>query len=333
MDWNFHLLSYGIHLKMNNKPPYKSLTSFFKERFGTRVQKISLHLNFTCPNKDGSKGRGGCYYCNNDGFVPSYCHPALPVKKQMEEGILFHKKRYRRAIKYLAYFQAYTNTYDSVEKLEKIYKEALEIDNVVGISISTRPDCVSKEHIDLFKQISKNYFVMLEIGVESLRNETLQLTNRGHTVKDSLETLKLLHENQLFTVIHYILGLPGETQETLLEDIKLLNQLPFDAIKLHHLQILKNTVFEKWYKKNPSIFNLFDLPEYINFISRYLCFLHPEKYIDRLASEVPPRVLIAPQWGLIRYDEIARKIEQYMLKNNLFQGKFYNTFFTTNCMV
>ncbi|MCX7696099.1 MAG: TIGR01212 family radical SAM protein [Bacteroidales bacterium] len=312
--------------------PFRTLSDYFIENYHSRLQKISVFLPFTCPNKDGTKGKGGCYYCNNEGFVPSYCRKNLSINHQLKEGIAFHRKRYRRSNGFLAYFQANTNTYTHVDELLKFFTEALEVDGIVGLSISTRPDCISEDLLQLLLEFKKKCFIMIEIGVESLRNEALMFANRGHDVATSLKTIKKLHYYKIFTVIHYILGLPPENPQTLLADIQLLNQLPFNAIKLHHLQILKNTYFETLYKKNPFRFYLFELTEYISFISHYLSFLRPDIYIDRLASEVPPRYLIAPQWGNIRYDMVARKIEDYMKQNNLFQGKFYNRFLTTSCM-
>lgn len=312
--------------------PFRSLTDYFVEHHGSRLQKISVFVPFSCPNKDGIKGKGGCYYCNNDGFVPSYCRKHPSITSQIEEGIAFHQKRYRRATQFLAYFQANTNTYASLEKLIQLYEEALSAKGIAGLSISTRPDCISDELILYLSKLQKKYFIMVEIGVESIRNETLTVANRGHNISETLKTLKKLHQHNIFTVIHYIMGLPPENPHTLLSDVKMLNHFPFNAIKLHHLQILKNTRFEEIFKKDPKKFYLFELEEYISFISHYLCFLRPDVYIDRLASEVPPRHLIAPQWGNIRYDEIARKIEAYMLRNNLYQGKFYDRFLTTSCM-
>lgn len=307
----------------NHIQPFNSYAPYFKNIFGERVQKISVDAGFTCPNRDGKAGTGGCTYCNNDAFNPSYCNPKKPIIQQIEEGIEFHIVRYRRASKYLVYFQPFSNTYAPIEHLKKLYEEALSHPNVIGLVIGTRPDCVDAEILNYLKKLSEENYIMIEFGVESIYDETLQRINRGHNfavAKNAIEKTVALGLN---CGAHFIFGLPGESRQMMLDSVKVISALPLTTIKFHQLQIVEGTRMAKDFSKNPSNYNLFSFDEYVDFIISFVEKLNPKFVIERFAGEVPPRFLSGPGWGKIRNDQINIRIEKEMLLRNTWQGKFF----------
>jgi len=303
---------------------FNSYSEYFRQNFGERVQKVTIDAGFTCPNRDGSKGVGGCTYCNNDAFNPSYCKPEKSIKQQIEEGMEFHLNRYRRAKNYLAYFQAYSNTYAPIEHLKKIYSEALAIPGVVGLVIGTRPDCIDDEKLEYFKELSKSHYIIIEYGVESCYNNTLERINRGHTFEQSVEAIIKTNQLGIKTGAHFIFGLPGETRDEMMAEAKLISALPLDTIKFHQLQIIKGTAMETEYNNHPENFTFFELPEYIDFFIKFIEQLNPAIVVERFAGEVPPRFLAGPGWGLIRNDQIMVKFEKRLEELNTYQGKFFS---------
>ncbi|MDV7186610.1 TIGR01212 family radical SAM protein [Lutibacter sp. TH_r2] len=301
---------------------YLDYSSFIKLNFGERVQKISLDIGFTCPNRDGSKGFGGCTYCNNNTFNPDYCEPQKSIKQQLEEGVAFFSRKGKNN-KFLAYFQAYTNTYGEFEELKKMYLEALSVSKVVGLVIGTRPDCISEEIINFLDELSKNYFISLEFGVESTNEKTLLEVNRCHTFKETKATYELCRNKGFHLGAHIILGLPGENKEDLLNHAKELSKLPISTLKLHHLQIVKNSVMAVQYKRTPEKFNLFTSEDYINFVSEFITHIRPDIIIERFISEAPKDLLIAPKWGGLKNFEIVAKIDKNLIEKNLWQGKLF----------
>jgi radical SAM protein (TIGR01212 family) len=306
-----------------NERRYNSYAEYFRRHFGTRVQKISIDAGFTCPNRDGSKGTGGCTYCNNDAFNPSYCSPAKTIKTQILEGIGFHHRRYRRAEKFLAYFQAYSNTYDTLDNLKRKYDQALSVDKVVGLVIGTRPDCIDDEKLAYFADIAKTHYVIIEYGLESCYDETLKRINRGHTFQESKNALELTASYGLKTGAHFIFGLPGETHEMILQQAEIVSSLQLTTIKFHQLQIVKNTAMEKEFRKNPSGFSFFEVENYIDLVVRFIARLTPEIVIERFAGEVPPAHIAGPHWGPLRYDRVLQMIEGELEKRDTWQGKFF----------
>ena len=302
---------------------FNSYSEYFRQNFGERVQKVTIDAGFTCPNRDGSKGTGGCTYCNNDAFNPSYCKPEKSIKQQIEEGMEFHINRYRRAKNYLAYFQAYSNTYAPLEHLKKIYSEALAIPGVVGLVIGTRPDCIDDEKLEYFKELSKSHYIIIEYGVESCYNKTLERINRGHTFEQSVEAIVKTHQLGIKTGAHFIFGLPGETRDEMMPEAKLISALPLDTIKFHQLQIIKGTAMEKEYNTHPENFIFFELPEYIDFFIKFIEQLNPAIVVERFAGEVPPRFLAGPGWGLIRNDQIMVKFEKRLEELDTWQGRLF----------
>ena len=300
---------------------FNAYANYFRNIYGERVQKVTIDAGFTCPNRDGSAGEGGCTYCNNDAFNPSYCHPEKTVKQQIEEGILFHEFRYRRANKFLAYFQAYSNTYASLDHLKKIYNQALEIPGIIGLVIGTRPDCIDDKKLEYFRELSKRYYVIIEYGVESCYNETLLKINRGHTWEQSVEAIEKTAAYGIKTGAHLIFGLPGETREMMIDQANIISALPLNNIKFHQLQIIKNTAMAAEYKNHPETFDFFQLDEYIEFIIDFIEKLSPDIVIERFSGEVPPRFLVGPGWGLIRTDQVLQKIEKRLEERDTWQGK------------
>jgi len=303
---------------------YNAYSNYFKTIFGQRIQKVTIDAGFTCPNRDGSKSVGGCSFCNNDSFSPSYCTPDKSIRQQIQEGMDFHSVRYKGTTKFLAYFQSYSNTYDSIENLQKIYSQVEHFNNIVGIIVGTRPDCIDNEKLSYFKKLSEKYYVTLEYGIESCYDSTLEKINRCHTYQDSVDAIIKTASYGIKTGAHIIFGLPEETREMMLKEAEILSKLPLNTIKFHQLQITKNTKFELDYKKNPNKFNLFTLEEYLDFIVQFTERLNPNFVIERFASESPPNIKIAPDWGGYRNDQILNLIEKKMEEKNTWQGKSYN---------
>lgn len=301
---------------------YLDYSSFIKLNFGERVQKISLDIGFSCPNRDGSKGYGGCTYCNNNTFNPDYCEPNKSVKQQLEEGISRFSTKYKTQ-KYLAYFQAYTNTYSDFESLKIMYEDALNVPNVIGLVIGTRPDCISDEVIDYLSFLSKTYFISLEFGVESTSNKTLEKVNRCHSYDDSIATFNKCKNRGFHLGAHLIIGLPGETEEDLLNHAIEVSKLPIDTLKLHHLQIVKQSIMASQYKRNTEDFNLFTPESYIDFITKFVTLLRPNIVIERFISQAPIDLLIAPKWNGLKNFEMVAQIDKQLEIENIWQGKNY----------
>jgi radical SAM protein (TIGR01212 family) len=300
---------------------YNDFPSYFKKTFSERVQKVSIDAGFTCPNRDGKKGVGGCTYCNNKTFKPNYCDLEKSITTQIQEGVDFFSKKYK-AMKFLAYFQAYTNTYAPLENLKELYEEALQHPKIIGLVISTRPDCVDAELLDYLAELNKKVYVMVEFGLESHLNRSLELINRGHTFNESVRALKETARRGINNCAHMILGLPGETRSDFLEQAKVISELPVKNLKLHQLQIHKGTRLEKEYAKNPEQFNLFTAEDYTELVVDYLELLNPNIYIERFISQAPAEMLIAPKWGLKNFEFVA-KVEKRLKKRDTWQGRLF----------
>ena len=305
---------------------YHSYPEYFRARYGERVQKLTIDAGFTCPNRDGTVGVGGCAYCNNDAFNPSYCTPQKSIRQQLLEGIEFHKVRYRKAYRYLAYFQAYTNTYAPLNRLRELYGEALSVPDVIGVVIGTRPDCVDDEKLGYLAELSRTYHVVVEYGMESCYDRTLERINRGHTAAQCIAAIEETAARGIRTGTHLIFGLPGESRQEMLDEVEIINRLPIDTIKLHQLQIAVGTAFAKQYAAHPEEFQLFGCDEYIDFVVQFLERLHPRIVVERFANEMPPRYMAGPGWGLIRNVELWRMLEQRLEDRNTWQGRLFSQF-------
>lgn len=302
---------------------FNAYSNYFRTIYGTRVQKVSVDAGFTCPNRDGAKGTGGCSFCLNDAFNPSYCIPEKSVSEQIREGIEFHKWRYSGAVSYLAYFQAFSNTYAPLDKLKSLYEEALAYPGVIGIIIGTRPDCIDNEKLEYIRQLSGNYYVAVEYGIESCYNKTLERINRRHTFEEAVNALKMTAAMGINTGAHFIFGLPGETKADMIAEAEIISALPLKTVKFHQLQIIKGTVMEQEFLINPSEFEMFTWEEYLGFFITFLERLNPAFVVERFTAEVPPRFLDKPLWDRKRADQIMTLVEKRLEELDTWQGKLY----------
>lgn len=300
---------------------YNDFSTFLRSHFSCKVQKISINAGFTCPNRDGTKGLGGCTYCNNQTFNPEYCHTEKGVREQLEEGRIFFARKYPE-MKYLAYFQAYTNTYDELEKLKCKYEQALDMQDVVGIIIGTRPDCMPNELLDYLQGLSRKIFLLIEYGIESISDETLKRINRGHTYADTADAVRRTAERGIPVGGHVILGLPGESREQMITQAGELSRLPLTTLKLHQLQLIRGTRMAKEFEDNPEQFHLYEVDEYIDLVIDYVERLRPDIVLERFVSQSPKELLIAPDWGLKNY-EFTEKVKKRMKERRSYQGKMY----------
>ena len=306
---------------MNREMLYNDLSGFLAMHFPCKVQKISINAGFTCPNRDGSVGYGGCTYCNNQTFNPAYCHTGKSVTQQLEEGKRFFVRKYPE-MKYLAYFQAYTNTYGELEELKRKYEEALMVEDVVGLVIGTRPDCMPEGLLDYFAELSLRKFVMIEYGLESTLDKTLVRINRGHTHEESESAIRRTAAKGIYTGAHLILGLPGESRDEILHHADVLSRLPITTLKLHQLQLIKNTRMAKEFKEDPSDFHLYTADEYIELVIDFIERLNPSIVVERFVSQSPKELLIAPDWGLKNF-EFTAKVNKRIEERDTRQGRLF----------
>ena len=300
---------------------YNAFNRVLKETFGTRVYKIGLRVDFTCPNRDGAVAVGGCIYCNNASHTPVAYRPRASVIEQLRQGAEAVRKRHR-AEKFIAYFQSYTNTYDSVSKLEKLYREALDFPGVVGLSISTRPDCVPADVLDLLTDLSRDTYLWLELGLESIHDRTLKWVNRGHGLREYIDAVERSKARGLRICTHLILGFPDENREDMLAAAPLLNRLGIDGIKLHNLHVIKNTALENIYNARP--FEIFSKEEYVALVADFLELLNPETIIHRLTGETYRTLTVAPDWSVNKMG-VHNAITQTLAARDTWQGKRHTT--------
>ncbi|MDR1367204.1 MAG: TIGR01212 family radical SAM protein [Candidatus Accumulibacter sp.] len=301
---------------------YNAYNDWAKERYGGRLQKISVDAGFTCPNRDGLLGFGGCSFCNNEGFSPSYLKGLRDIGEQIDTGVEFARRRYPRARAFLAYFQRYSNTYATVEKLKKAYGEALIHTDIAGLVIGTRPDCLPDETLDYLAGLSRRVFVELEIGIESCEDAVLKECLRGHDFSCTRDAFTRAARRGLFLTGHLLIGLPLETRESLIRGAEALASLPADALKFHQLQIVRNTRLAKRYLAAPESFRLPDMESYLDSVIDIVERLPPNVKIQRLGSEVPPDVLASPDWGM-RLDKFPPLFEERLRARNTWQGRLY----------
>lgn len=299
--------------------PYNDYGTWLRQRFPYKVQKISVDAGFTCPNRDGRLGTGGCIYCNNDSFNPSYCQREKSVKQQLVEGKEFFRRKYPE-MRYMAYFQAFTNTYSTLDHLKSLYEEALDVEDVVGLVIGTRPDCIDDTLLDYLTQLARQTMVTLEYGIETANDDTLRLIRRGHDfqcVRDAVERTK---GRGIVIGGHVILGLPGEDAEESVRQATMMSQLGLDVLKIHQMQIIRGTRLAQMYAENP--FHLYSPEEYSELIVRYLEHLSEDMVVERFASQSPKEMLIAPKWGLKNY-ELTNLIVNKMKREGRHQGSLF----------
>lgn len=275
----------------------KDYAAFLGEHFDYKVQKLMVNAGFTCPNRDGSKGKGGCSFCANSAFNPAYCDPRLSVAEQLERGKEFFAKKYPQ-MKYLAYFQAYSNTYAPVEQLRSLYEEALAVDDVVGLVIATRPDCLDDKVVEYLTELSKRVFLVVELGIESTHDVTLQAINRCHNWGESQEAIKLLASCGIVVGVHLILGLPGETEAMMEQSVAAITELPVTLIKFHQMQVLKGTKLACQWERGDVELLQWDAGQYASLCARLIKLLPSNVIVERFVSQSPLSMLVWPRWNL-----------------------------------
>lgn len=300
---------------------YNDFSGHSRKKFNGRVQKISIDAGFSCPNRDGLKGSGGCSYCNNRTFSPEYCNLEKSVTSQLKEGIDFFSRKYK-SMQYLAYFQSYSNTYAPLANLKALYEEALSHPEVVGLVIATRPDCVNTEILDYLQSLALDHYIMVEFGVESHKNASLDRMNRGHHFEESVWALNETARRNIHNCAHLILGLPGENETDWLDQARVISKLPVENLKLHQLQIHKGTRMYCEYLQNEADFNMFTVDQYLDLTVKYLELLNPRIIVERFVSEAPDELLIAPRWGLKNFEFTAR-LEKLLAERDTWQGRLF----------
>ncbi len=304
-----------------SRPLYADMGSYLAARFPYKVQKISLHAGFSCPNRDGTKGRGGCTYCNNQTFSPDYCHTGRGITEQLDEGIAFFARKYPD-MKYLAYFQAYTNTYGATPYLAACYEEALAHEGVVGLIIGTRPDCMPPDLLAYLSDLARDRYLMVEYGIESTCDETLARVNRGHDYASAVDAVRRTAEAGIPVGAHMILGLPGESRETILSHAGRLSVLPLTMVKLHQLQLIRGTRLAQEYEQGVADIYPYTVTEYVDLAIDFIERLRPDIVVERFVSQSPDALLIAPRWGLKNHEFTARLLQR-MRERNTWQGRLW----------
>ncbi len=298
---------------------YNDFGHWIRQQFPYRVQKLSVDAGFSCPNRDGRISTGGCVYCNNKTFNPSYCDRSKSITAQLTEGKTFFARKYP-TMKYLAYFQAFTNTYDSIDKLKEKYEEALSVEDIVGLVIGTRPDCMSDELLDYLEELNQRVFVLVEYGIESTNDATLRRINRGHDFACTKRIVEKTAERGILCGGHIIMGLPGEKREDIIRQAPVISSLPLNILKIHQMQIIRDTPLAQQYLSDPTICQLCDVDEYIRLIGDYLPYLRKDLILERFVSQSPKALLIAPQWGLKNH-EFTDRLNKYLAEHHIFQGE------------
>lgn len=303
----------------NSASPYNDYSNYVRRTFGARVQKVSINAGFTCPNRDGTKGVGGCAFCNNSTFNPDYCNPEKTITQQIDEGIRFFAPKYK-TMRYLAYFQAYSNTYGATDRVIALYREALRHPLIEGLVIGTRPDCIAEDLLDATAELAKRHYIAIELGAETRNDVILSQINRCHTWADTLAAVDRIARRKLRVGLHFIMGLPGESVESQLSTATVVSSLPIESVKLHQLQIVRGSQYAKQYAENPELFTLWNSDDYIDFCVNFAERLSPNIVIERFVSQAPRELVVAPQWDLKNY-EFVHRLERRFRERDTWQGR------------
>ncbi len=308
-----------INYPWGDQTPYYSFNWYLKQNYNHPVRKVTVDAGFTCPNRDGTVTTGGCTYCNNDSFNPSYNDRRKSLRWQIDQGIDFLSRRYGSE-KYMVYFQPYSNTHAPLEELRQLYEEALQVPDVIGLTIGTRPDCVDEAKLDYLAELGRQFDVTIEYGLESISDTTLQRINRGHDVKAYETAMRMSAERGLKTCTHIIIGFPWEEETQWLETAAYLSEQKTTFLKVHQLHVVKNTAMAKEYQRMP--FHVFGYEEYRQFLLKFIARLSPEIVLQRLAGEAPPNILIAPKWN-VQMGSFIKDFRELCRQENIWQGKDY----------
>ena len=305
---------------------FNSYAAYFRRVFGHRMQKVTINAGFSCPNRDGKISTGGCTFCDNAAFTPSYCDSTKSISQQIDEGIEFHRKRYRTAQQYLAYFQSFSNTYAPLERLRECYDEALAHPDIAGIVVGTRPDCVDEQKLDYFAELSRKKYVTIEYGVESCYDETLRRINRGHDFATAERAIRMTAERGIHCGAHFILGLTGESDEMLIAQVERINALPLTTVKFHQLQLFRGTPLAREWDEHPERFRFWTIEEYLDLFVEILRRLRPDIVVERFAGEAPPRYHHTEGWGLVRNEQLLAMLDKRLELRGVHQGDIFNIF-------
>ena len=305
---------------------FNSYAAYFRRVFGHRMQKVTINAGFSCPNRDGKISTGGCTFCDNAAFTPSYCDSTKSISQQIDEGIEFHRKRYRTAQQYLAYFQSFSNTYAPLERLRECYDEALAHPDIAGIVVGTRPDCVDEQKLDYFAELSRKKYVTIEYGVESCYDETLRRINRGHDFATAERAIRMTAERGIHCGAHFILGLTGESDEMLIAQVERINALPLTTVKFHQLQLFRGTPLAREWDEHPELFRFWTIEEYLDLFVEILRRLRPDIVVERFAGEAPPRYHHTEGWGLVRNEQLLAMLDKRLELRGVHQGDIFNIF-------
>ena len=303
--------------------PYHSYAAYCRRTFGRPIQKLPVDGGFTCPNRDGTVGHGGCSFCSNEAFTPAYCDPRRTVRQQVDDAIAFHRRGFPAGTGFLVYFQSYSNTYAPLERLQRLFGEALACPGVAGIVVGTRPDCVDAAKLDYLADLARRTYVCVEYGIESTRDETLRAVNRGHDFACARRAVEMTAARGLHVGAHFILGLPGETDAMLLEQVAAINSLPLTTLKFHQLQVFRGTAMAAEYDADPGRFRFWEIGEYIDLFVEVLRRLRPDLVVERFASEAPPRYHYGRNWGLVRNEQLLAMLEKRLEERNAYQGEIF----------
>ena len=303
--------------------PYHSYAAYCRRTFGRPIQKLPVDGGFTCPNRDGTVGHGGCSFCSNEAFTPAYCDPRRTVRQQVDDAIAFHRRGFPAGTGFLVYFQSYSNTYAPLERLQRLFGEALACPGVAGIVVGTRPDCVDAAKLDYLADLARRTYVCVEYGIESTRDETLRAVNRGHDFACARRAVEMTAARGLHVGAHFILGLPGETDAMLLEQVAAINSLPLTTLKFHQLQLFRGTAMAAEYDADPGRFRFWEIGEYIDLFVEVLRRLRPDLVVERFASEAPPRYHYGRNWGLVRNEQLLAMLEKRLEERNAYQGEIF----------
>lgn len=305
---------------------FNSYAAYFRRVFGHRMQKVTINAGFSCPNRDGTISTGGCTFCDNAAFTPSYCDATKNITQQIDEGIEFHRRRYRTAQQYLAYFQSFSNTYAPLERLHECYDEALAHPDIAGIVVGTRPDCVDEQKLDYFAELSRKKYVTIEYGVESCYDATLRRINRGHDFATARRAIEMTAERGIHCGAHFILGLPGESDEMLIEQVEQINSLPLTTVKFHQLQLFRGTALAREWDEHPERFRFWSIEEYIDLFVEILRRLRPDIVVERFAGEAPPRYHHTKGWGMVRNEQLLAMLDKRLEERGVHQGEIFDIF-------
>jgi len=306
--------------------PYHSYAAYCRRTFGRPIQKLPVDGGFTCPNRDGTVGHGGCSFCSNEAFTPAYCDPRRTVRQQVDDAIAFHRRGFPAGTGFLVYFQSYSNTYAPLERLQRLFGEALACPGVAGIVVGTRPDCVDAAKLDYLADLARRTYVCVEYGIESTFDATLRAVNRGHDFACARRAVEMTAARGLHVGAHFILGLPGETDAMLLDQVERINALPLTTVKFHQLQVFRATPMAAEYDAAPERFRFWEPEEYIDLFVEILRRLRPGVVVERFASEAPPRYHYGRNWGLVRNEQLLAMLEKRLEERNVYQGEIFTTF-------